>query len=86
MRNRTITVGSNQGLLDIALQEFGDVRAGFDIALLNGLSLSDPLYAGQRLLMPQSPYQQRDIQAYYRAKGIRPATAPETSPTDGLKT
>ncbi|MEH0008004.1 MAG: hypothetical protein V6Z82_04720 [Flavobacteriales bacterium] len=66
---------SNQTLLDIAVQEFGNPQAAFDIACYNGLSISDPLYTGQRLLLPQSDYQEPQTKEYYRVRGIKPATA-----------
>ena len=43
------TTRNNQTLPDIALQECGNIEAAFDIARLNGLSLTDELKTGQTL-------------------------------------
>ena len=75
MENKVITVLANQSLMDIAVQEFGDARAAFDIARCNGLSVTDPLHTGQRLTLPRSDYHEPQTQEYYRVKGIKPATA-----------
>lgn len=70
-----ITVLHHQSLLDLALQHTGRVENAFELALANGLSLTDDVQAGERLELPQSIAQDADILAYYTAKHIQPATA-----------
>lgn len=70
----TATVSSGQSLFDIALQHCGAMEAAFDIALANGLSLTDELMPGQTLALPQKTYD-ADVAAYYSVNSIQPASA-----------
>lgn len=70
-----MVVLNRQSLFDLAIQIFGDVRAAFDLAEANGLSITDEVAAGQKLVVPESLYKEEDIQRYYKSKGILPATA-----------
>ncbi len=70
-----IVVLSHQNLLDIAVQNFGNAKAAFDLALKNGLSLSEDLIPGQVLQLPESLYKDTDVAGYYRDKKLQPATA-----------
>jgi hypothetical protein len=74
----TIKALQNQSLLDIAIQEFGSAEAAFDIALLNDLSITDELTAGQVLEIPffeKMEFANRPIADYYKNRGLKPATA-----------
>ena len=62
-----------QTLPDIATQYLGSADAVYDLALLNGISITDDLEAGRDLLLP--PVVNADVVAYYKNKGICPATA-----------
>ena len=53
MTSTTITAG--QSLLDVALQEYGSVDALFALADANGLAVTDPLTAGQELVLVPVP-------------------------------
>ena len=67
---------NNQSLLDIALQTLGSAEAAFDIALINGMSITDELFVGQILQIPSmSGYVQRRNAEYYTINSIMPATA-----------
>ncbi len=46
------TVQVHQSLMDIAIQYCGSAEAVFALAVLNGLSITDDLVAGQVLLLP----------------------------------
>lgn len=76
--NQVIAI-HNQNLLDIAIQEYGDVRAVFDLALVNDISITELLSPGQELLLPESQFVDGDILAYYKANNIKPATASPAS-------
>lgn len=79
----------NQSLLDVALQHTGTIESLFELALANGISITDDLTAGTPLILPPAPSQGRgvspspsgrgwggdDILNYYSAKNIQPATA-----------
>ncbi|CAI9429694.1 LysM domain-containing protein [Candidatus Ornithobacterium hominis] len=70
-----ITTLHNQSLLDLALQHTGSVENAFDIAVANGISLTDDLAIGSRLNIPNDLTKNNDIYNYYTAKNIQPATA-----------
>ena len=65
----------NQSILDIAIQHTGTVENSFDIAIANGLSISDALSAGLSLDVPEGLQKNTDVYSYYLAKDIKPATA-----------
>jgi hypothetical protein len=67
------TVLNNQSLIDIAIQECGSVDAVFQIALLNGRSITDDLVVGDELRMP--PAANTAIAQYYENKALKPATS-----------
>lgn len=64
----------NQSILDIAIQHTGHVQNAFAIAVANGKSVSDDLFAGDDLIIPQTVLISSDIVSYYSAKNIQPAT------------
>lgn len=69
---RTYKVKHKQSLLDIALQECGDVSAIVDIAVLNGISITEDLDVGDTLVLPLPAKQ--DIVKYYKDRNIILAT------------
>ncbi len=72
-----ITVTSRQGLFDVALQYCGAMEAAYDIASLNGVSLTDDLINGQQLDIT-APVD-KDNKQYYEANNIKPATSITTA-------
>lgn len=70
------TILHHQSLLDLAIQHTGTAENAFDLALANGLSLTDDLEAGGSIqLIAYGIQQNKDILNYYTAKNIQPATA-----------
>lgn len=67
------TVCHGQTLFDIALQYCGGIDAAFEIAAINGLSISDTLSVGMLLRIPEQ--QNLKTARYYKDNGIKPATA-----------
>lgn len=61
-----------QSLVDIAVQKVGAAEAAYDIARLNGVSITDDAFVHE-LSIPE--VQNKDIAAYYATKNINPATA-----------
>lgn len=72
-----------QTMLDMAVQVSGSVEAAFDLAVRNGLSITERLLPGMELL--ESEPVNRDIAIYYAAKRLQPATEtdwePDTKPS-----
>lgn len=78
----SIRVSENQSLFDVAIQRLGSCEAAFELALLNGISLTDEPAAGQNLIL--SPIVNESICSYYAKKGLVPATfESEYRPHDG---
>lgn len=73
MENREIKVG--QSVFDIALQERGELKAAFEIAEQNGISVTDELMAGKVLQLERDSNHQ--VVSEYQSEGIFPATALE---------
>jgi len=73
---KEITVLNNQSLFDISVQEYGTIEGVFEIALANGLSVTDTLTAGQKLIIPEIDQSlvQPEIVDYYKRNDIHPAT------------
>lgn len=75
-----VTVLQGQSLQDIAVQTCGTAEADFLIAVLNGLSVTDELQAGQVLDVPVAI--EKRTAAYYENRNIKPATAVNQSNKD----
>ena len=73
--NNVAIVYDRQNLLDVALQYYGDARAAFDISILNGINVTDDIFAGQVIeLPPISQYKNPDVLAFYNLKKVIPVT------------
>jgi LysM repeat protein len=70
---------AGQTLIDIAIQYLGSAESAFELAVLNGLSITDDIIAGQELLLPEPS--NKTISTYYKNKGIKPATSLEIKPS-----
>lgn len=65
----------NQSLLDISIQEYGNLEGLFDLSTANNISITDALEAGNILNVPSIESITPDIQGYYKNKQLTPATA-----------
>ena len=65
----------NQSLLDVAVQEEGSAFAAVDLAVKNGLSITDDISPGQKLLLPESIYRNGDIATFFRNRRQLVATS-----------
>lgn len=72
MPARAISYDQRQSLFDLAIQHVGFPEAAFDIAMANGLSVTDTLAAGGQLVIPDMP--PGKLAGYYKANNIVPAT------------
>ena len=70
---RTATVLDRQSIFDIAIQHCGAAEVAYDIAVINGISITDELTVGQVLELPEPI--NKDIVKYYKDKNLTPATA-----------
>lgn len=72
VQNNTLKALSGQSLFDLALQSSGSVEAAFELALLNSIGITDDIVPGINLSVASVVNKQ--IAAYYKNKGIKPAT------------
>lgn len=70
-----VTALHNQTLLDVAIRHCGTVQAVADIAILNNISITDDLIAGQFILIPQKDYGNQEVINYFISNKIEPASA-----------
>lgn len=70
-----IQVLHNQTLLDVAIRYCGSVNALLDIAILNSVSVTANLQAGQFLTIPETDYGTKEISKYFEVNNIQPANA-----------
>lgn len=73
MKNK-VKIYNNQNLLDIAIQTTGGLDALFEIAMDNGISISEQLVSGVELKIKQSATN-AVVLNYYNRNKILPATA-----------
>lgn len=73
MKNK-VKIYNNQNLLDIAIQTTGGLDALFEIAMNNGISVSQQLVPGTELKIKQ-PATNAVVLNYYERNKILPATA-----------
>lgn len=64
-------VSTGQSLVDVALQELGHVEALFDLADANGLSLTEALTPGTKLVIPASAAALPDVASYFTGLAYR---------------
>ena len=64
----SVIVRDGQSLLDICLQELGDVAAAFELADANGLAITDQLTPGQRLTLPASRLGRPEVAGYFASQ------------------
>ncbi|MCD7973985.1 MAG: hypothetical protein LUG18_15215 [Candidatus Azobacteroides sp.] len=69
---RNIIVRNKQTLFDLAIQYCGQAESVFDVALANGLSITDRLTPGETLKMP--PVEKKRIVEYFAVNQFIPAT------------
>lgn len=68
----TVTVTSHQSLFDVAVQHCGSADAAFEMAVLNGVSLTDDPQNGDTLTIPD-PADESVVQAFAVGR-LMPAT------------
>ena len=71
---KAITILDNQELIDIAMQELGDVERVFELCLLNNLSLTAVLNADDIILVPDFDQDKKRIVTQFSHKSLAPAS------------
>lgn len=71
----SIIVLNNQMLIDIAIRYFGTVEALVELAVLNGISITEELVPGQTLELPNIDYGFQEVVAFFKVNKKQPATA-----------
>ncbi|WP_010664942.1 hypothetical protein [Marinilabilia salmonicolor] len=67
-----VKIVEGQSLFDIAIQKLGSAEAALELAVLNGLSLTDELTTGETLQLPGVV--NKAVAGYFKGKNIIPAT------------
>ena len=73
---KTVIVQNGQSVFDIAIQKCGVIDAAYDIAILNGISITDTLIGGTVLQIPAVV--NKDVVNTFTLGNIEPATAMTT--------
>lgn len=71
---KAVKVIYGQAIIDLALQELGDPSRVYEIATLNGLSVTDDLKAGDMILVPDYDADKRTIVQTFALNGNQPAS------------
>lgn len=71
----TIKVQHNQSLIDLSIQMFGGIEGAVDLAIANGLPITEELIPGMEIIVPEYKETKAEIVKYYGNKGLTPATA-----------
>lgn len=79
-KDMNVTVLPNQTLLDIAIQEYGDLAGVFILARDNDISPTEKLTPGMTVSVPDVVIN-REMQEYCKANNVSPATS-ETSDSE----
>jgi hypothetical protein len=74
------TVSAGQNLLDICLQELGNLEALFDLADANDLAITDLVAPGRQLQVPDSAAALADLVRYYATRRQRVNTGAPVPP------
>lgn len=69
-----ITVIANQSLLDLAIQENGNVDAVFDLAVANNISITEILSPGKEIIPVKSDYSNFETANYFKGRSKKIAT------------
>ena len=67
-----VKVLSRQSVFDLAIQVSGSAESAFELAMLNGLSVTDSLTVGSDLIAPEII--NRIVHNFYTVNQIKPAT------------
>lgn len=72
---------AHQSVIDLAVQIYGSALSALDLAVENGMSVTDTVQPDTEIKIGDSNYQNIDIRDYFGGRKILIATAPFTPPT-----
>ena len=67
----------DQNLLDVAVEQNGNVLSTIDVALANDMSITDDAVVGQELSVPPTSEKKEDVVNYFEKKGHKVVTSRE---------
>lgn len=67
-----ITVTSRQNILDVAIEHCGTLEAAYELAVANGLSLTEDIVNGREL--KETEITDSDVTLFYNVNNVKPAT------------
>jgi hypothetical protein len=73
-----------QWLGDVVIRETGDIHRIVEMAVMNGIPVTENIPTGAELLCPSPGMQGSRVVDYYKTKGIYPATSAEYETADGI--
>lgn len=79
---KIVTVLNNQTLIDITMQELGDVERLFELAVLNGVSITGDLQAGSTIVVPDFDLSKRNTVRIFSDKSLAPASEDDGDTND----
>lgn len=56
-----VTIQYGQNIFDVCAQKLGDATRAMEVAVLNGISVTDTLQAGTKLLLPAADDNKRSV-------------------------
>ena len=69
-----IKLGEGQAVIDIAMQELGDVERLFELCLLNDVNITDELEPGTVFTVPDFATDKKRVVAFFSDKTLAPAS------------
>lgn len=80
---KTVTALHGQTLIDITIQELGDAERLFEVAMLNGKSITGSVTAGEAILVPDFDTKKKKLVKLFADPFNKPASNLGAGPTDG---
>lgn len=74
------TIVSNQSVIDVSIQEYGDVRSIPGFLSTNKLGITETIVSGSKVLIENNPWKRKDIVQYFSGKRQKVTTALVSTP------
>lgn len=74
---RIIEIGEGQALVDVAMQYCGNAEKQFEVAELNGLSITEDIIPGTSLFVPDLEIENKKVFAAFNDNQLWPASKEE---------
>jgi hypothetical protein len=70
-----VQVLAGQTIIDIAMQCLGNADKAFELALLNGLAITDDIEPGTYLELPAVELDNTKVASYFTKTGLKPSSS-----------